>query len=69
MNCYCCNTRLHYCAHHDLCHSSRVSVVDTILNEDMDAYTRLTDSILHQILEIPAAVEVDRLTLFVDKIL
>ena len=44
-----------------------MSVVDTILKEDMDAYTRLTDSILHQMLEIPAAVKVDRLTLLVDK--
>ena len=35
-----------------------MSVVDTILKEDMDAYTRLTDSILHQILGVPAAVEV-----------
>ena len=38
-------------------YSSCVSVVDMILNKDMDAYTRLTDT-LHQILDIPAAVEV-----------
>ena len=39
-----------------------MSVVDTILKEDMDAYTRLTDSILHQILGVPAAVEVHNYT-------
>lgn len=38
--------------------SKQVTLKEVIETEDMDAFTRLTDSVLHQIMTTPAAIEV-----------